>query len=125
MSMMKSPSTLLLQSRISANSMEETFPQRPSTVSFSPDGIHSSSTCTLNQPAGKERLKATSSIGLSRLNQQIPTTLHPSYHSQRSLIDDNNKEQIWIKRRLSNSASEKLFDRRKPFLWKEIIDVTV
>ena len=122
---MKSPSTLLRQSRISANSMEEPLPQRPSTISFSPDDIHSSSACILNQPVGNDRLKAKSSMGISRLNQPLPGTLHPSYQSQRSLIDDNNKEQIWIKRRLSNSAIEKLFDRRKPFLWKEIIDVTV
>ncbi len=108
---MKSPSNFPRQSRISENStcrssLEETLPPRSPTVSFSPEDIHSSSTCTLNQPS--------------------PSTLHPSYHSQRSFIDDdNNKEQIWIKRRLSNSTIEKLFDRRKPFLWKEIIDVTV
>lgn len=87
--------------------------------------------CTLNRSSSKDRLKKTSSVGAHRLNKPLlspsTTTLHPSYQSQRSLNDDNtnNKEQIWIKRRLSNNTIEKLFDRRKSFLWKEIVDVTV
>jgi hypothetical protein len=79
---------------------------------------------SVEKNCSNERLKTTSNVENPRFN----TTLHPSYPSQRSSNDDdnkNNKEQIWIKRRLSNHAIEKLFDRRKPFLWKEIIDVTV
>jgi hypothetical protein len=79
---------------------------------------------TLNQRpvyrnCSNQRLEKTSSAEANRLTK-------PSTHqSHRSLNDNNNKEQIWIKRRLSNTAIEKLFDRRKSFLWKEIIDVTV
>ncbi len=85
--------------------------------------------CALNRTTSKEILKKTSSIGAHHLNKPS-TTLHPSYQSQRSLNNDdnnnnNNTEQIWIKRRLSNNEIKKLFDRRKPFLWKEIVDVTV
>jgi len=84
---------------------------------------------TLNQPVNrndsKEKLKKTSSVGTNRLPK--PSLISHSTYSQRSFNDDNNnnKEQIWIKRRLSNSAVEKVFDRRKPFFWKEIVDVTV
>jgi hypothetical protein len=121
---MKSPSAFLHQSRLSTNSMYrssigETLRKCPSTVSFSTEDVH-----LVYKNSSNERLKKASSIDPSRVNQPLPTTLHPSYHSQRSLIDDD-KEQIWIKRRLSNSTIEKIFDRRKPFLWKEIIDVTV
>jgi len=79
---------------------------------------------SVEKNCSNERLKTISNVENPRFN----TTLHPSCYSQRSSNDDdnkNNKEQIWIKRRLSNNAIEKLFDRRKPFLWKEIIDVTV
>jgi len=82
--------------------------------------------CALNRTTSKEILKKTSSIRTHHLNKPS-TTLHPSYQSQRSLNNDdnNNTEQIWIKRRLSNNEIKKLFDRRKPILWKEIVDVTV
>jgi len=79
--------------------------------------------CALDRTISKEKLKKASSVGTHHLNKP-PTTLHPSYRSQRSL-NDNNTEQIWIKRRLSNNTIEQLFDRRKSFLWKEILDVTV
>jgi hypothetical protein len=87
--------------------------------------------CTLNQSIYKnypnEGLEKTSRINPHRLTKPS-TTLHPSFHSQKSLNENrnnNNPEQIWIKRRLPNSSIEKIFDRRQPFLWKEIIDVTV
>ncbi len=84
--------------------------------------------CLLNRSIYKnysnERLKKTSSVGFSNVNKPL-TTFHSSYYSHRSLDNNNNKEPIWIKRRLSNRTIEQIFDRRKPFLCKEIIDVTV
>ena len=117
--------------------MEESTRFRSSTVSFSPDidlpkqQASSSSMFTLDRPVyrncSKDRFKKASSVEPPQLNKSstdtTSTTLHPSYYSQRSL--DEQKEPIWVKRRLSNSTIEKLFDRRKPFLWKEIIDATV
>ena len=142
MSLLKSPPYFLRQSRISTNSacqspIEESTRFRSSTVSFSPDvdlpkqQRPSTSMCTLDRPVyrncSRDRFKKASSVDPSQMNKSstdtTTTTLHPSYYSQRSL--DEQKEPVWIKRRLSNSTIEKLFDRRKPFLWKEIIDATV
>ena len=139
MSLLKSPQFHLRQSRISNNSncqspIEESTRSRASTVSFAPTNPlpkhhQSSSTYALDRPVyrncSKDRFKKASSVDPPELNKSstISTTLHPPYYSQRSL--DEHKDPIWIKRRLSNSTIEKLFDRRKPFLWKEIIDATV
>jgi hypothetical protein len=131
---MKSFPSLVRQTRtsnISTNddlmlrSSIEEVPVRSSVAAETNSKSHSSSMFTLNQRpvyrnCSNQRLKKTSSVEANRLTK--PST----NHSHRSLNDDNNnKEQIWIKRRLSNTAIEKLFDRRKSFLWKEIIDVTV
>ena len=49
-----------------------------------------------------------------------------TYHSHRSLNDqDGTREPVWIKRRVSNSAVEKIFDRGNRLFSKEMIDVTV
>ena len=137
---MKSPSSFVRQSppsniltadcSISRFSIQEPIPSRSSAISFTTKAIHlksqSSSMGTLNQPfyknCSKENFKKTTSITPNRSN--YPSTLHPLYHSHRSL-NDNNTEQIWIKRRLSDDTIHKLFDRRKSFLWKDIVDVTV
>jgi hypothetical protein len=137
---MKTPSSFVQQSSasnlstadysISRSSIQETIPLPSSAISFTINAIQpifqSSSMCTLNRPVykncSKERLKKNTSITPNRSN--TPLTLHPIYHSHRSL-NNKKKEQIWIKRRLSNDTIHKLFDRRKPFLWKEIVDVTV
>jgi hypothetical protein len=113
------------------SSFDETTPIRSSTVSFSTEkNVYSKrqslSMYALNRSVSKkcanEKLKGTLSVGTGR--SSTPSRLHPIYHSQRSL-HGSKKEQIWIKRRLSNNAIEKVFDRRKPFVWKEIVDVTV
>lgn len=142
MSLLKSPPYFVQQSRLSSNSacqspMEEPGRFRSSTVSFSPDidlpkeQQQSTSMYTLDRPVyrncSRDRFKKASSVDPPQLNKSLnnttTTTLHPTYYSQRSLNDQ--EEPVWIKRRLSNSTIERLFDRRKPFLWKEIIDATV
>lgn len=84
---------------------------------------------TLNRPISKNRPTDRSSKDFSMGPKRLCTSskLPLSYHSQRSLQDAMNhtKEQIWIKRRPSSGAKEKLFGRRKSFIWKEILDVTV
>jgi len=137
---MKTPTSFVQQSSasnlstadysMSRSSIQETIPVPSSAISFTINAIQpifqSSSMCTLNRPVykncSKEKLQKNISITPNRSN--TPLTLHPMYHSHRSL-NNKKKEQIWIKRRLSNDTIHKLFDQRKAFLWKEIVDVTV
>lgn len=139
MSLLKSPQFHLRQSRLSNNSnsqshIEEPTRLRASTVSFSPEHSlpkhrQSSSTHALDRPVyrncSRDRFQKASSVDPPQLNPSstLSATLHPISYSQRSL--NEHQDPIWIKRRLSNSTIEKLFDRRKSFLWKELTDATV
>jgi hypothetical protein len=137
---MKTPSAFVRQSPISnistagysicRSSIQETNPLHSSAVSPTIEAMRlkaqSSSMSTLNRPVykncSKQQLKKITSISTNPSNNS--STLHPIYHSYRSL-NDNNTEQIWIKRPLSNDTLQTLFYRRKSLLWKEIVDVTV
>ncbi|CAF0821967.1 unnamed protein product [Adineta steineri] len=133
-SIMKSASSYMRQSPTSNNyssfkpSQRETKPFRSSTVCFTTKEINPSSSSSLlhrsmNKTCSNEKMKKITNIKTNQLND-TPTTLRPIFHSHRSL-DDKNTEQIWIKRRLSNDAIQKLFNPQQFFLWKEIVDVTV
>ncbi|CAF0814814.1 unnamed protein product [Rotaria sordida] len=88
-----------------------------------PSKHYSISMYALNRPIyidySIDRLKRTYSVGSYCSKRRL------TFHSQQSFYDNNNTEQIWIKRHLSNSTIEKQSDQRKSFLWKEINDVTV
>ncbi|UJR36222.1 hypothetical protein I4U23_028954 [Adineta vaga] len=130
-----SPSSFVHQSRISNNSLthhsllklsptDETIPLRSSMISMASKVIEIkrglSSINMLN--ASTEKDKTLTDNKSNQLNRA--SALHPFYHSHRSL-NETTKDHVWIKRRLSNDAIRKIFNREQSFLWKDIVDATV
>ncbi|CAF1617529.1 unnamed protein product [Rotaria magnacalcarata] len=107
-------------------SIEKTISSRPSTIYFTnrkiPSKHYSLSTYSLPRTilmdCSIQKVNKKFSIVSSALTERR------TFHSHESL-DYHKTEDIWIKRHLSNSTLEKNIDQRNPFLWKEILDVTV